>query len=124
MAVAAALLWAGCSNELSSNLEINGAPVKLTECRNGIVYGFRGVELTADTGVRVRVAGTETGESSVVIMPSGAKTGVRLGTCGAFEVADQSSTINSVKNVEGTASFDCKGDGFTLKGSAKFKNCH
>jgi len=124
MCIAAALLWAGCSNELSGNLEINGAPVKLTACRNGTVYGFRGVELTADNGIRVRVAATETGESSVVVMPSDAKIGVRIGTCGAFEVADQKSTINSVKNVEGSAAFDCKGDGFTLKGSAKFSNCH
>jgi hypothetical protein len=120
----AAALWTGCSNKLSSDLDINGEKIKLTSCRNGMAYGFRGVELTAENGTRLRIAATPTGEADVVVMPSGAAKGDRLGNCGTFEIADQSSEINSMKNVEGRATFDCKATGFTVKGSASFSNCH
>lgn len=119
-----ALLWIGCSAELSSDLDLNGAKLKLTACRNGSVYGFRGVELAADNGTRLRIATTVTGEAEVVVMPAGSDKGTRLGSCGTFQIADQNSEINSVKNVEGRASFDCKGDGVALKGTASFGNCH
>jgi len=120
----AVLWWAGCSNQLSGDLEINGERVKLTSCRNGIVYGFRGVELTADSGMRVRIAATQTGEAEVVVAPAGSDKGTRLGLCGSFAVADQHSEINRVKNVEGKADLGCQAAGFTLKGGASFSNCH
>lgn len=119
-----AVLWIGCSNKLSSDLDINGEKVKLTSCRNGMVYGFRGVELTAENGTRLRIAATPTGEADVVVMPSGSAKGDRLGNCGTFEIADQNSEVNDVKNVEGRATFDCKSTGFTVKGSSSFGNCH
>jgi len=124
MLCVAALCWAGCSNQLSGDLEINGERVELTSCRNGIAYGFRGVELTAGTGTRVRIAVTATGEADVVVAPGGSDKGTRLGLCGAFTVADQRSEINGVKNVEGKATLDCKAAGFTVKGGASFSNCH
>jgi hypothetical protein len=120
----AAVLWTGCSNKLSSDLDLNGEKVTLTSCRNGLVYGFRGIELTAESGIRLRIAATPTGDADVVVMPSGSAKGERLGSCGTFELADQNSEINKVKNVEGRATFDCKVAGYALKGSASFGNCH
>jgi hypothetical protein len=120
----AVVLWTGCSNQLSGNLEVNGEQLKLTACRNGSIYGFRGVELSAENGTRIRIAATQTGEADVVVMPRGSDKGTRIGTCGTFEVVDQNSTINSVKNVEGQATLDCKADGLALKGKASFGNCH
>jgi hypothetical protein len=118
------LMWAGCSAKLAGDVSINGQATSLTECRNGSVYGYRGVELTADNGTRLRMAATVTGEVEVAVLAKGSDKGVRLGTCGTLQIADQNSTINGVKNVEGAATLNCNGAGFTLKGNASFSNCH
>ena len=118
------VLAAGCSNKLSGTLEIDGHAVEISSCRNGMVYGFRGVELTAATGERLRVALAPTGEAVVILMAKGASTGAELGKCGSLEVSDQNSEINDVKNVEGKMELDCAADGSAIKGSVKFGNCH
>ncbi|MCA9677448.1 MAG: hypothetical protein H6709_21440 [Kofleriaceae bacterium] len=115
---------AACSAKLGGELTINGEKVGMSSCRNGVVYGYRGVELTAKNGVRVRIAASQTGEANVVMMAKGAATGTELGRCGSFTVSDQNSTINNVKNVEGKAELDCSADGVSLKGSVSFENCH
>jgi hypothetical protein len=118
------LVWAGCSAKLSSDMSVNGEKATLTECRNGSVYGYRGVELTADNGTQLRIAATMTGEAEVAVVTKGSDKGVRLGTCGTLQITDQNSTINSVKNVEGAATLNCNSAGFALKGNASFSNCH
>ena len=115
---------AGCSNKLGGDVTVNGEKASLSSCRNGVVYGFRGVEVTLSSGMRLRIATTQTGASDLVVMPAGASTGTRIGACGSFSVSDQNSTINDVKNVEGKAQLDCASDGFTIKGSLTFENCH
>lgn len=120
--VVLALATAACSNEIKSDLTVNGKPLKVSGCRNGSVYGFRGVELSGDAAT-LRIASTMTGEAEVVVMGGGV-TGTELGKCGKFVISDQSSTINDVKNVEGKAELDCSSGGFTIKGSVTFANCH
>jgi hypothetical protein len=71
--------------------------------------------------VRLRIAATQTGEANVVVMPAGAQVGKEVGRCGSFEVTDQHSTINHVKNVEGKATLDCA-DGMAVKGHVTFSN--
>jgi hypothetical protein len=118
------LVVCGCSNKLSSDVSINGKQVSMSSCRNGVVYGYRGVELTTDDGSRLRIASTLTGEPEVVYMPAGSDRGATLGKCGTFSIEDQNSTINDVKNVKGKVTLDCTADGVTLKGTASFENCH
>jgi len=124
LGVSIASLAGGCSNKLSGAVEINGESYELASCRSGAVYGFRGVELTTKGGHRVRIAATQTGEGFAAVMPPGAATGTEVGTCGPFSVEDQNSTINDVKNVEGTATLACEGGGFKLEGEIAFANCH
>jgi hypothetical protein len=118
------LVAAGCSAKLTSDLSINGEKQEIASCRSGAVYGFRGVELTAKSGTKVRVASTITGEAGVVVMQKGSLVGSDLGTCGTFQISDQSSTINDVKNVKGKAVLDCAADGLAVKGTVSFENCH
>lgn len=125
---ALALAAAACSNEVSSSLEVNGKAWKPSACRNGSIYGFRGVELSGD-GMSIRIAATITGEAQVVVTGGAEKgttgaVGVDLGKCGTFQIADQNSTINDVKNVEGKAVLDCKNAETTIRGSVSFANCH
>ena len=118
------LAFTACSNQLGGDVSVGGERLELDSCRSGAVYGFRGVEVTAKSGVRLRVAATQTGEAEVVVIPRGAEVGKSLGTCGSFQINDQNSTINDVKNVEGKATLDCTTDDGSVKGSLTFKNCH
>jgi hypothetical protein len=121
--VAVALL-VGCTNKLGGELSVDGEKLEIDSCRSGSIYGYRGVEMSAKSGIRVRVAGTATGAAHVVVMPKGAAVGKDLGACGSLEIADQNSTVNDVKNVEGKATLDCAADGVAVKGSITFENCH
>ena len=118
------LVAVGCTNKLGGDVSVNNETLELDSCRSGVVYGFRGVEVTAKSGVRVRVGATPTGEAHVFVMAAGAEVGKDLGACGTFQISDQNSTVNDVKNVQGKATFDCSAEGFTVKGSFNFENCH
>lgn len=124
LAILLLLLAAACSNKLGGEVEVNGEKQSLSSCRNGVVYGFRGVEVSMRSGMRLRIAATQTGEARLVYMPSGSSTGTDIGTCGTLSISDQNSTINDVKNVEGKAALDCATDGFSIKGELSFENCH
>jgi hypothetical protein len=114
---------AGCSNKISGDLELNGKRLVIDSCRNGKIYNFRGVELVGQDGTRLRIAATQTGEGDVAVLPPGG-TGKQVGPCGRFEISDQNSEINDVKNVEGSATLDCKLGDVTIKGTVTFGNCH
>lgn len=114
-----------CSNKLSGKVEVNGETLSFSSCRNGAVHGFRGVELSATNGMRLRLGVLPTGAAGGIIMPAGEMRGVELGTeCGSLSLSDQNSTVNDVKNVEGKAVLDCEGQGFKVKGEVSFENCH
>ena len=114
-----------CSNKLSGSVEINGEKVTFGSCRNGAVHGFRGVELAGSNGMRLRVGVLPTGAAGVIVMPKGATVGTELGVaCGSLTISDQNSTVNDVKNVEGKAVLECEANGFKIKGTVSFENCH
>ena len=118
------LLLPACSNELKGEVTVDDHAFELSSCRSGEVYGFVGVELVSKEGAKLRFAQTPTGEAVAFYLASGDSTGVELGTCGSFQVSQQNSTNNDVKNVEGKGDVDCTGAGHTLKGSFSFSNCH
>lgn len=118
------LLLPACSNELKGDVAVDGKAFELSSCRSGAVYGFVGVELKSKQGAKLRFAQAPTGEAVAFYIASGNSTGVELGTCGSFQVSQQNSTINDVKNVEGKGQVECTGAGHTVKGSFSFSNCH
>jgi hypothetical protein len=124
LAIPLLVLAAACSNKLGGEVTVNGETQTLDSCRNGSIYGFRGVEVSMRSGMRLRIAMTQTGEARLVYMPAGSATGTDVGLCGTLTISDQNSTINDVKNVEGKATLDCATDGFTVKGKLSFENCH
>ena len=124
LAIVAVLLATACSNKVSGSVEVNGEKIGLSSCRNGVVYGYRGVAVNLKNGDQLRIATTQTGEAWLVVMPKGGTTGVEIGACGTLSVSDQNSTINDVKNVEGKATLECATDGYSVKGTVSFENCH
>ena len=115
---------AGCSNKLSGDLTVDGNAFELDACRSGQVYGFRGVELSSKKAGKVRLAVAPTGEAVAFYMPPDADKGVELGRCGTLKVNDQKSTINDIRNVEGSADLSCEAAGHSIKGKVQFSNCH
>ena len=113
-----------CSNKLEGSVDVNGETLSFDSCKNGVTFGARGVELIAKNGMRLRVLATPTGESSLVVVPKGATTGVEVGTCGSLQLADQNSTVNDVKNIEGKAVLACEANGYKVSGTVSFSNCH
>ena len=118
------LLLSACSNELKGNVAVDDKAFELSSCRSGAIYGFVGVELVSKEGAKLRFAQSPTGEAQAFYIPSGDATGVELGNCGSFQVSQQNSTINDVKNVEGKGQVDCTAAGHTVKGDFSFSNCH
>ncbi len=120
-------LWGSCfcSNKLSGNVEVNGEKVGFNSCRNGLVYGFRGVELSGSNGMKLRLGHSPTGEMGVIVFAKGESVGKELRVpCGSLSLSDQNSTVNDVKNIQGKAVLDCTAEGYTLKGEVSFENCH
>lgn len=122
--VVAPLALVACTNKLSGELDIDGATFVPESCRSGQAFGFSGVELTAKDGRRVRLAQSAAGDGMAIFFAAGETKGKELGKCGAFQVEKQSSKINDIYNVKGTASLECEAEGVKIKGAVTFENCH
>jgi hypothetical protein len=119
------VMLAGCSNHLTSRVQIDGAQFSPTGCNNGIVYGFAGVQFQDAAGRRLRVLNNPaTNEVRVAWFPDGTGRGYELGTCASLRQRRGTGTINGVQNQEGAVSFSCDSEGHKISGSIDFKNCH
>jgi len=113
-----------CSNKFTGDLRVDGKSFEFDSCRSGQVYGYAGVEIVSKNGAKLRILQAPTGEAVAYYIPSSKSTGVQLGTCGAFSFKAQHSTVNDIKNVEGSAKLSCESAGHAVKGSFVFSNCH
>jgi hypothetical protein len=123
-ALLAALLLAACSNKIDAKLDLDGQPFQAASCRSGQASGFAGVDLVASDGRKLRLVADPSGKAAVFVFAAGGAVGADLGLCGLFSLERQSSTINQITNVKGSATLDCATDGHKLTGSVKFENCH
>jgi hypothetical protein len=115
----------GCDKtELSGGLSVDGQEFTMAGCRNGSVRGFMGVELHTESGQRLRIAHTVGDQAIVVLMPREGAPGIDLGSCGWFRFAEDTSTVNHIRNVSGEAKLECTASGHSVVGSVAFKNCH
>ncbi len=119
-----AVVLLGCTNKLSGELDVAGSKFIPESCRSGQALGFSGVELTAKDGRRIRVAQTASGDGFAIFFGPDDVSGVELGRCGPFQMETQSSTINNICNVKGTAKLDCGTPEIKVSGSITFENCH
>lgn len=111
----------GCKNELTAELTVDGESFVPTSCQSGEHQNFMGVSLIDDSGDTLRLVQSPSNEPQAIWMSTET---VDFGTCGRLHVAKQSSEINNITNVEGTATLDCTAGEHTIKGTVAFKNCH
>jgi hypothetical protein len=117
------LLLAGCSAKITSSLAVGAKPFQPTSCSSGQPNGFAGVDLMDGSGARLRLVSLPNGQAAALLFAPGASQATELGACGPFTLERQSSRINGVYNLRGTATLGCKGK-TPVVGSVQFENCH
>jgi hypothetical protein len=120
----AALALVGCQSKVTGMLEVDGSPFAVQECRSGQAFGFSGIELTDATGRRLRLLANADGTCTVALFKGDSPTGDQLGQCGTLTMQAQSSRINSITNVQGTAKLACEAGTHKVAGNVEFENCH
>lgn len=120
----AALAMMGCQSKVTGTLEVDGAPFAVQQCRSGQAFGFSGIELNDAAGNRLRLLANADGTCTAALFKGDSATGDRLGQCGALTMEAQSSRINSITNVKGTAKLACEAVNHKIAGNVEFENCH
>jgi hypothetical protein len=119
-----ALALVSCQSKVTGTLEVDGAPFAVKQCRSGQAFGFSGVELTDASGNRLRLLANADGTCTAALFKGDGPTGDRLGQCGTLTMEAQSSRINSIINVKGTAKLACEAVNHKVIGNVEFENCH
>ena len=119
-----ALALAGCTSKMAGTIKVDGTPFVPKVCRSGQAFGFAGIELTDETNRRLRLFASPDGTTSAALLNGDAPTGARLGQCGTLVLEAQSSKINNITNVKGTARLSCETNGHKVSGNLEFENCH
>jgi hypothetical protein len=118
------LTVAACHAKLSGSLNVDGADFKITECRNGAAFNFSGIVLGDSSGTKLRLLANIDGTVNVAMFAAGAAKGDVLPNCGTLQMSTQSSRINNISNVKGTANLSCDALGHKISGKISFENCH
>jgi len=119
-----ALLLTGCHSKITGTLEVDGARFAVQQCRSGQAFGFSGIELTDAAGNRLRLLANADGTCSAALSKGDSAKGDALGQCGTLAMEAQSSRINSIINVKGTARLACEAASHKVSGNVEFENCH
>jgi hypothetical protein len=114
----------GCKAKVTGTLQVDGATFGVNQCRSGQAFGFSGIELSDATGRRLRLLANADGTCSAALFKGDSSTGDRLGQCGVLTMEAQSSRINSIVNVRGTAKLSCEAVNHKVSGTVEFENCH
>jgi len=118
------LALVGCTAKVTGTLQVDGTAFEVKQCRSGQAFGFSGIELTDANGRRLRLLANADGTCSAALFNGDSATGDRLGQCGTLAMTAQSSRINSISNVMGTAKLACEAGVHKVAGNVEFENCH
>lgn len=124
LVIGSILLLTACHAKIAGELQVDGAPFVITECRSGQALGFSGIMFADSSGRHLRLLANADGTTSVAIFPAGAVKGDSLGTCGTLAMQAQSSRINNIMNLKGSTSLSCEAIGHRISGKIDFENCH
>jgi hypothetical protein len=114
----------GCTAKISGRLQVDGSPFAVNQCRSGQAFGFSGIELSDASGRRLRLLANADGTCTSTLFQGASNTGDQLGQCGVLTMGAQSSRINSIVNVKGTAKLSCAAVNHQISGAVAFENCH
>src|SRR2546423_1564952 len=118
------LLLLACHSKIVGELQVDGAPFAITECRSGQSLGFSGIMLADGGGRHLRLLASADGTTGAAQFPPGPAGGDSLGNCGTLAMQAQNSRINNIANLKGTATLQCEAVGHKISGKIDFENCH
>lgn len=136
------LLSSGCdafgiSNEITGSVtskggELGDFTLSPSSCQSGEHYGFHGADFFKEGDKRSQlrfILDAVKGPVLNVTLPGTTKALVfTTGECPSLagDVQRQNSTVNNIRNVQGSVKFECKHTGGKglVKGELTFKNCH
>lgn len=117
------LFFLDCNAKINGTLQVDGKNFAIEQCRSGQAFGFNGIELVDATKRRLRLFANPDGSCAGAIFNDDSLTGDRLDQCGTLTMQAQSSRINSINNVKGTARLSCNTGTHKVAGSVDFENC-
>lgn len=117
-------MLSACTAKITGDLQVDGAPFQVKDCRSGQAMGFSGILLIDGGGRQLRLLASGDGTMVAALFPPEAARGDSLGTCGTLAMQAQNSRINSIVNVQGTAALQCEAVGHKISGKITFANCH
>ncbi len=123
LVVLGSMALTGCKAKLEGTLTVNGALFNVSSCRSGQANGFHGVDLSNESGATIRLVQTPGNVPQVLYFQSEGAPVTMVGMCGNLTIRTQNSTINNIRNVEGSAALQCTGP-MNILGSMSFQNCH
>lgn len=125
--MASFLVMTACTSQVTGSLQVDNAPFALVpeKCRSGAAFNYSGIQLEDTKGRRLRLHALPDGNCTATLFPKESEQGITIpGPCGPLQMQTQSSRINSILNVEGSATLSCEGAGHKISGRISFKNCH
>ena len=134
-AVLIVVIASGCVAHVTGNLQIDGTPFVVAQCRSGQRFGFVGVELADRDGRRVRldITGQEQlhwyatpphrGEAVMSVTEPGQDEWKVVGACGPMNAEDGGGK-GMMKRVEGEALLSCESKEHRISGTVQFGNCY
>lgn len=114
----------GCYASVSGDVRVDGRQFGAKGCRAGQAFGFSGIELSDEAGRRLRLVANPDGTCVAAWFPVGEAVGENVGMCGLLVMQAQSSRVNGIINLKGSATLDCASTAHKVSGQVKFENCH
>jgi hypothetical protein len=108
---------------VDSELTVNGRLFGPDECRNGQTEEFFGVDLKEENGTVLRLATNPDKTISVILFPNDGTRPVNMTGCAQLSLKKSDNDHEGYYEVDGSASIDCSGSGWTVKGRTDFENC-
>ena len=118
------LAAASCHSKVTGSLQVDGSPFTVNLCRSGQAFGFSGIELSDANGRRLRLLANADGTCTAALFKGDEPQGEPLGQCGTLTMKAQSSRINNIRNLGGTAQLACETATHNVAGKVEFENCH
>lgn len=120
----AVLTASACHATVTGDVRVDGRKFIVKECRAGQAFGFSGIELADPDGHRLRLVSNADGTCVAALFPPGGAVGDAVGTCGVLTMKAQSSRINGITNLKGSATLDCASTVHQIGGRLTFESCH
>ena len=121
--VCALLCTVAACTSVHSDLTINEQRFGPSQCRNGQVEEFFGVDLKDERGLTLRLASNPDQTISVIVIPNDGRKPVSMTGCATLSLEKGDNDDHGHYKIDGHAQVNCSTEGWTVRGSTSFEKC-